>query len=298
MPLHDAVAYVLEGKGKRIRPLLVLTTATGLGADYARALPAAVAVEVFHNFTLVHDDIMDRSDARRGRPTVHVKWDESVGILTGDFLLAMSYQLLTRLDALVLPAAIQRFHRMVVQLCEGQALDTEFETRTSVSLAEYLDMVSRKTGALIEASLVLGGLAAGAREEDLELLAAVGLHAGCAFQIQDDLLDLTATSSSWGKPLGGDLMSAKKSYLTVRALELESQSGDTWFGSRMAAGGIESTEVEEARQRLDDMGVLADARLQVDRHYAAGLDALELAGREGDLGSTRWIIEQLLTRKM
>ena len=298
MPLHEAVAFVLAGSGKRIRPLLLLATANAFGANARRAMPAALAVEVFHNFTLVHDDIMDRSDSRRGRPTVHVKWDESTGILTGDFLLAASFDLLTRLDDDVMAEAIARFHQMVVLLCEGQALDTEYEKRTTVTADEYLDMVFRKTGALLEASMSLAGLVAGVSASDRELLEATGRHAGCAFQVQDDLLDLTADADSWGKPLGNDLMSAKKSYLTVRALEMEADSGDTWFTERMAAGGIAAAEVIEARDRLADMGVLEDARQQVTRHYQSALDALKLVGREGDLADTRWIIERLLTRSV
>lgn len=297
-PLHDAVAYVLEGAGKRIRPVLLLTTAQAFGAELDEAMPAALAVEVFHDFTLVHDDIMDRAESRRGRATVHVQWDESIGILAGDYLLAMSFELLTRLDDTVMARAIARFHHMVVLLCEGQALDTEYETRTTVTPEEYLDMISRKTAALLEASLVLGGMVAAVPDRDLAHLETAGRHAGCAFQIQDDLLDLTARPESWGKPLGNDLMSGKKSYLTIEALQFEANSGGFWFSDRMAEGGIAQDEVAEARERLDAMGILEDARSQIGRHYQASLEALDRLNQKVDLNDTRWIIERLLTRNV
>lgn len=294
--LYEAVAYVLAGGGKRLRPLLVLATAESFGAERSAAMPAALAVEVFHNFTLVHDDIMDESDSRRGRQTVHIRWNVPVGILAGDFLLAMSFDLLTRLDDRIMPRALTKFNEMVVRLCEGQSLDTEFETRPTITSEQYLDMVSKKTGALLEISFFLGGLVAGAAEADLSLLEVVGRHAGCAFQIQDDLLDLTADSAKWGKPVGGDLVSGKKSYLTVKALELETESGDKWFSTRIQAGGIHPTEVSEARQRMQNMGVLEKAETQIAKHYGSALDALAVVERTAETADLRWIVERLLTR--
>ena len=295
-PLYDAVAYVLEGSGKRLRPLLVLATAESFGARREAAMPAALAVEVFHNFTLVHDDIMDRSASRRGKPTVHERWGESIGILAGDYLLAQSFDLLRQLEREVMGSAIERFHQMVVRLCEGQAMDTMFERLDFVSTDEYMDMVSRKTGALIEASLALGGLVAGVAEPDLSLLAIVGSHAGLAFQIQDDLLDLTSDSADWGKPVGADLMVGKKSFLTVKGLEHEQATGEVWFVNRMSAGGVAPEEIDEARQRLQEMGVLGEAELQIEKHYFAALDTLSILGREADLSDVAQVIERLLTR--
>lgn len=294
--LYEAVAYVLESPGKRVRPLLVLTTAEAFGADIGNAMPAALAVEVFHAFTLVHDDIMDRSDSRRGLETVHVRWNDPIGILAGDYLLAMSFDLLTQLDRLIMARAIARFHEMVARLCEGQAIDTEFESRAEVSEEEYLDMISRKTGALLEASLFLGGLTAGASDEDLSLLELVGHHAGCAFQIQDDLLDLTAESTKWGKPVGGDLLVGKKSFLTVNALQHERSGGGSWWSERMKAGGMSVDEIVEAKHRLERMGVLVEAERQIGRHYRAALDALSALERSADVTELKALIESLLVR--
>jgi geranylgeranyl diphosphate synthase type II len=298
IPLYDAVAYVLEGSGKRVRALMTLATARGLGAEAGDAMPAALSVEVFHNFTLVHDDIMDRSDSRRGRPTVHVRWDESIGILAGDFLLALSFDLLNRLSEGVSQRAIGRFHEMVSRLCEGQALDTEFESRLVVTLDEYLDMISRKTGALIEMSLILGGLVARVDDSAIAHLEAVGRNAGYAFQIQDDLLDLTAETAKWGKPVGGDFMSAKKSYLTVKALEREAADGTSWLTERMLAGGLDKSEITEARKRLESMGVLEEAGHEIRRFYDEARTALQPLASEHDLRELVAIIERLLDRNV
>jgi geranylgeranyl diphosphate synthase type II len=298
LDLHRAVDYVLEGSGKRVRPLLVLAANEAFGGSSQAALPAALAVEVFHNFTLVHDDIMDRSDSRRGRPSVHVKWDESVGILAGDFLLGLSYDLLTRLEAGLIAPAIHRFHDMVVKLCEGQALDTAFERRETVDLDAYMQMVSLKTAALIEVSLAFGGMTAHARVQDVKSLELIGRHAGCAFQIQDDLLDLMAESQEWGKPVGGDLMVGKKSFLTVRAMECERSESDCWFAERMRAGGIQKNEVDEARSRLSKMGILEDADRAIKAHYDEALGLLDELGKRADISYLLQIIEGLLKRNV
>jgi geranylgeranyl diphosphate synthase type II len=297
--LYDAVRFVLEGTGKRIRALLVLTTGRALGATVDAAMPGALAVEVFHNFTLVHDDIMDRAESRRGRPSVHVKWDESIGILAGDYLLGLSFDLLNRLEGHTSRRAIAAFHEMVARLCEGQALDTEFESRPIVNIEEYLDMIGRKTGALIETSLVLGGLVADVDDETVRQLRAVGRNAGLAFQIQDDLLDLTAESQKWGKPVGGDLIIGKKSFLTVRALEIETNSGgEPWFSDHIASGGVPKDSIAEARNRLDTMGVLAEATNEIERHYSVARDALRPLERSNDLSEVNYILERLLARSV
>lgn len=294
--LYDPVAHVLAGKGKRLRPLLTLLVAEAYGVDGNVAMPGAASVEVFHNFTLVHDDIMDRSDERRGRPTVHVQWGVPAGILAGDYLLAMAYDLLTRLPKAVVNDSLTCFNRMVGLLCEGQALDAEFETTVEVGVEEYLDMISRKTGALLVASLKLGGIIGGADDRDLAELERVGHHLGLAFQIQDDLLDLTADSDTWGKPIGTDLVMGKRAYLLLRAAELESPSGEKWFRNVIERGGLDPSKVAEAKDRMEQLGVLDEAPRVIRDEYQKALEAMRQVSRYDALSSVRRIIEQMQIR--
>lgn len=272
--LYEPVRYVLQASGKRVRPVLLLLTAEALGADRVRAMPAALAVEVFHNFTLVHDDIMDHAPTRRGRPTVHARWDESTAILCGDYLVALSYDLLARVDAPHLPALFGAYFRMVRHLCEGQALDKEFESRADVTVEEYFQMIYRKTGALIETSFELGGWIAGADADTRDALRSVGRHVGRAFQIQDDLLDLVADDARWGKIVGGDLQEAKKTYLLLRALEVAEGADRAWFRRIVDERGLPESEIGEARARMERLGVLDEARTAVVEHSEAALAGL------------------------
>ena len=294
--LYEPVRYVLDGGGKRLRPALVLLAAEVFGVPTARALPAALAVEVFHNFTLVHDDIMDHADERRGRPSVHVVWDESTAILAGDLLMGTAYDLLAQTETDRLGEIVRAFHRMVMRLCEGQALDEQFERERAVTAERYLDMIDRKTGALVELALVLGGLAGKADAAALDALATVGRAWGRAFQIQDDLLDLTASDASWGKTIGGDLVEGKKTYLLLRALERSEGDQRAWFQRIADDGGLPPDAIDEARRRMQALGVLGEARETVLRYYDTGEQALDRlpagAGRDG----LRWIAGRMARR--
>lgn len=294
--LYEPVQTVLRSRGKRLRSLLTLLSAESLGADAIVAMPGAAAIEVFHNFTLVHDDIMDKSESRRGEATVHTVWGVPAGILAGDFLLGMAYDLLTRLPGEVVPPALHCFSNMVVRLCEGQALDAEFERSSTVTVADYERMVAKKTGALIVASLEMGGIIGGADSNRLELLGRVGHHLGLAFQIQDDLLDLTADAEDWGKPVGTDFIAGKRAFLLVKAVELEADSGSSFFADLMEAGGVEESRVEEVKAQAKRLGVLDTARSVILREYGKALDTLGLLEQEIPLGHVRWIIERMRTR--
>lgn len=275
--LYGAVRYVLGGGGKRVRPVITLLTAHAYGGPEAarRALPAALAVEVFHNFTLVHDDIMDHAPTRRGRETVHVRWDEPTAILAGDLMMGLAYDLLAQTEGAD-PARLARsFYRMVARLCEGQSLDLQFETRADVTVEDYLDMIDRKTGALLQLALELGGVVGGADEDAVAALVEAGHALGRAFQIQDDLLDLTAEAEGWGKAVGGDLVEGKKAYLALRAVELAGGADRDWL-ARAVDGGISSDEVPEARERMRRLGVLDEAADAVARYTEAGRAALDV----------------------
>lgn len=294
--LYIPVAGVLKSRGKRLRPLLTLFTAEAFGSPVDDAMPAAAAVEAFHCFTLVHDDIMDQSETRRGRPAVHAEWGIPAGILTGDFLLGLSYQLLARLPDHALVPSLNAFSDMVIRLCEGQALDAEFESSTDVGVGDYLDMISRKTGALLVTSLHLGGIVGRASADQMDTLGHVGYHLGLAFQIQDDLLDLTADPRDWGKPIGTDLVSGKRAFLLLKAIEIEARTGSTWFRSALDAGGIDPSRIDDARARMDDLGVLKSARNAILHEYGQALKALASVEQDVSFAGIRSIIEQMQTR--
>ena len=271
--MYAPVRYVLDGGGKRARPILLSLVAQAYGATEEDAMPAALAVEIFHNFTLVHDDIMDRSETRRGREAVHVKWDEGTAILVGDLMLGLSYEFLTGAETADLRSVMEIYNGMVEELCVGQRLDTHFETSTDVSVDDYVRMIDGKTAALLSACFELGAVVAGAPDTDVLALADAGRFAGRAFQIQDDLLDLTADSEDWGKPIGGDLVNGKRTYLTLRAIERAEGDEEEWF-ARVLNGGLPESDVQEARERMERLGVLDDAREAVDEYTQFAFDAM------------------------
>jgi len=294
--LYEPIRYVLDGGGKRLRPILLLLATQAAGGNAEKALPAALAVEVFHNFTLVHDDIMDHAAERRGRPTVHVLYDESTAILAGDLMMGLSYQLLAGTKSEDVVGLIEVFHRMVAAVCEGQALDKAFEARSRVTVDDYLDMISRKTGALVECVMALGGQIAGADDRVRTALTAAGRDLGRAFQIQDDLLDLTANHAKWGKTIGGDLIEGKRTYLLLRALEVASGEERAWFERIVNDSGLPVKSVDEARKRMDRLGVLADASQQVERHSAAAVSALEALPATQSRDTLAWLARSLASR--
>ncbi len=223
--LYDPISYMLSLGGKRLRPVLVLMANDLFGGEPADALAAALAVEVFHNFTLVHDDIMDKADIRRGKATVHKKWNETVGILSGDLMMIKATQLLCESPSERLKDLLQVFNQTAVEVCEGQQWDMNFEQEETVSEADYLNMITLKTAVLLGCSLQIGATIAGARDEDAKLMYEFGKKIGIAFQIQDDILDSFGEGDKVGKKIGGDILANKKTLLLIRALAFA--KGDT-----------------------------------------------------------------------
>lgn len=220
MSLYDPINYLIDIGGKRIRPCLVLM-AYGLFKDNIQdALPASLAVEYFHNFSLMHDDIMDNANLRRGQATVNEKYDVNTAILSGDVLLVYCYKLFETYDAAVLKKLISQFNKMSIEVCEGQRMDMDFETTENVSIEEYLKMIEYKTSVLLACSLAMGATIADANETDTLHLYEFGKNLGIAFQIQDDILDAFGDESKVGKKPGGDIIQNKKTYLYIKALEL------------------------------------------------------------------------------
>jgi geranylgeranyl diphosphate synthase type II len=217
--LYEPVNYILQLGGKRLRPVLTLMTAELFGADYKSALPAALSVEVFHNFSLVHDDIMDAAPLRRGKETVHIKWDTNTGILSGDAMLIMAYQLFENYEPKTFLNLAKLFSKTALEVCEGQQYDVDFETRQDVSIPEYLKMIEYKTAVLVGAAMKMGAIVANASLEDQDKIYQFGRLLGIAFQLQDDYLDAFGDPETFGKQVGGDIIENKKTYLYLKALE-------------------------------------------------------------------------------
>ncbi|HCR48009.1 MAG TPA: polyprenyl synthetase family protein [Bacteroidetes bacterium] len=293
--LYEPVRYSLETGGKRIRPVCVLLAAELYGVSVQTAMPAAMAIEVFHNFTLLHDDIMDHADTRRGRLTVHRKWDENVAILSGDLMMGMAYDLLAHTGSSRLGTMIRQFHKMVMRLCEGQMLDMVFERRMDVQISEYLDMIDGKTAALLCCAFELGGLLGGASEEEREALSTLGQHIGMGFQIQDDLLDLTAPAG-FGKQKGGDLMQGKRTWLLLTALERASGS-DHAFLQGALTGGMPESEIPRAEALMEALEVTADAAKLVEAEFNAARSVLLRLPSSPVLNTLQALIQSLQHRK-
>lgn len=217
--LYDPVNYILSLGGKRIRPVLTLMAAEVFNADCREALPAAVAVEIFHNFSLVHDDIMDDAPLRRGNQTVHEKWDTNTAILSGDAMLILAYQYFEQYEPATFQALAKLFSKTALEVCEGQQWDVDFETRNDVTEPEYLKMIEYKTAVLVGAAMKMGGIVAKTSEENCNLIYDFGRYLGIAFQLQDDYLDAFGDPLTFGKQVGGDIIENKKTFLYLKALK-------------------------------------------------------------------------------
>jgi geranylgeranyl diphosphate synthase type II len=245
--LYDPISYMLSLGGKRLRPVLVLMANDLFEGNTTNAVKAALAVEVFHNFTLVHDDIMDKADIRRGKPTVHKKWDETVGILSGDLMMIKATQLICETESSELKQLLKVLNKAAVEVCEGQQIDMNFEARNDVSAIEYIEMITLKTAVLLGCSLQLGAIIANAPEEDAQHLYEFGKNIGIAFQIQDDVLDSFGEGEKVGKKIGGDIAANKKTLLLIKALE--QAKGETLI----KLTGLIADKPENEQQKIDEV---------------------------------------------
>lgn len=221
--LYQPIDYVLSLGGKRIRPVLTLLACKLFSDDEKQALSTALAVEVFHNFTLLHDDVMDRADTRRGKPTVHKKWNDNTAILSGDAMLIKAYQLLQQAPADKLPVLLDLFSKTAIEVCEGQQYDVDFENDLAVQLPQYIEMIRLKTAVLLAAALKMGAIIGGASLQDANALYDYGINLGLAFQLRDDYLDSFGDPAVFGKKIGGDICCNKKTFLMITALQTASE---------------------------------------------------------------------------
>ncbi len=274
--LYDPINYLLEVGGKRIRPLLCLIACEMFGGDKADGFWPAVAVEFFHNFTLMHDDIMDEAPLRRGRETVHLKYGLPSAILSGDVMLVKSYQFLEKCPVALQPVLYRHFSQVAVDVCEGQQMDMNFETMHEVSVEEYIQMISLKTSVLLGCSLRLGALVGGASAEEAAQLYEYGKNAGIAFQLKDDLLDVYAAQEDFGKIVGGDIIRNKKTFLLLKALELAegkyAQQLDFWLHE---GEDMPDKKVEEVTKIYNALSIKELAEQEINKYYQKALQAMD-----------------------
>ena len=293
--LYEPGAYILNSGGKRLRPLLVLLSAKAVGGKFQNAYNAAAAVEMLHNFTLVHDDIMDNADKRRGRLTLHKKYDNNTAILTGDSLLSIAYEYLLKDCNGNAKKVIEAFTHGLIEVCEGQSLDTDFELRKNVSLKEYILMITKKTAAMAEMCCKIGDLLGGGTNSQVNALAKYGLNLGIAFQIQDDLLDISADEKEFGKTIGGDLVEGKKTFLFLEALEKAKGDDRQKLLKVIERKGIRKYQVKTYKEIYEKLGVLDDARSEIKSYTQKALRSINLLEDENK-EIFKWLADSLIHR--
>lgn len=246
--LYDPIRYILTLGGKRVRPVLTLMAAELFGMqEMDEIIPAAKAVEFFHNFSLIHDDLMDKAPLRRGKTTVHEKWDANIAILSGDGLLVKAYEEISKCNPIYLPATLKILSKVAMEVCEGQQLDMDYESRDSLTMPEYLEMIRLKTSVLLGGALQLGAILSGADEQQQQLIYDFGENVGLAFQLQDDILDAYGDPDTFGKIVGGDIMINKKTFLLVKLMAVISDD------DRIVLQGLLDTSIENAPSKVADM---------------------------------------------
>lgn len=273
--LYEPINYILGLGGKRLRPILTLMTADLFGGNFKDALDSAMAIEVFHNFSLVHDDIMDDAPLRRGKTTVHEKWDVNTGILSGDAMLINSYQFFESYSPEIFKKLTSLFSKTAIEVCEGQQYDVDFESRDDVTIPEYLKMIEYKTAVLVAAAMKMGAIIANASQDDTEAIYEFGKNLGIAFQLQDDYLDAFGDPETFGKQVGGDIIENKKTFLFLKSLEyaeMEQREGLLHLYSLKPEDS--GTKVETVKSIFVESGAVEEAKKEISAYTQKAFDAL------------------------
>ncbi|CAH0996583.1 (2E,6E)-farnesyl diphosphate synthase [Emticicia aquatica] len=274
--LYEPIEYLMSLGGKKMRPLLAVMATNIFSDNWQKAVKPALGVEVFHNFTLMHDDIMDAAPLRRGKPTVHEKWNENIAILSGDVMLVCAYELMTAVDDKIFKHVIRRFNRTAAEVCEGQQWDMNFATRNDVTEDEYINMIRLKTSVLLGFSLELGGLIAEAGDEATQLLYDFGTNIGIGFQLKDDILDVYGDPEKFGKQVGGDIIENKKTWLLLKALELSAGKKEEaelqfWINAKEFD---KEEKVKAVRAIYDSLNIKHLAENKMNTYFNQGLEDL------------------------
>lgn len=277
--LYDPIRYLMQLGGKRIRPVLCLLSYSLFKADWEKVVPTALSIEIFHNFTLMHDDIMDKAPLRRGKQTVHEKWNDNIAILSGDVMLVNAYQYLNQCDHLTLGEyqhLITRFNRTAAEVCEGQQMDMNFESRSTVTVDEYIEMIRLKTSVLIGLSMEMGGILAGVDTAKAKILYEIGECIGLGFQLKDDLLDVYGDPEKFGKQVGGDILANKKTYLLIRALETAQGEALNTLNNWLAATHPNPVEkVAAVTQLYTDLGIRKETEAKINQYFDQAFQAID-----------------------
>lgn len=280
--LYDPVKYELSLGGKRIRPVLMLMAYELYRDDVERILPTALGLEMYHNYTLLHDDVMDKADLRRGKPTVHKVWDENTAILSGDTMLVLAYQLMQKVEPENLKAVLDLFTQTALEIGEGQQYDMDFEQRMDVREEEYIEMIRLKTSVLLACAVKMGALQAGAPEADQKFLYRFGERLGLAFQLQDDLLDVYGDPKTFGKKTGGDILEGKKTFLLINALrhakEEQRAALERWLDTPANTPAEETRKVEAVTKLYDQIGVRKLAEDKIKYYFDTAFISLDAVG--------------------
>ena len=298
--LYEPITYILGIGGKRMRPVLVLMAAEIFGTDYKKAFDAALAIEIFHNFSLVHDDIMDDAPLRRGKATVHEKWDINTGILSGDAMLITAYQLFENYEGETFRDLAKLFGKTAIQVCEGQQYDVDFETRDDVTQAEYLKMIEYKTAVLVAAALKMGGIVAGASEAEQNSLYEFGRDLGIAFQLQDDYLDAFGDPKAFGKQVGGDIIENKKTFLYLKGMELGNESQKMELLNLFSIQPKDpSNKIETIKAIFQESGAAECTQLEIEKYTKKSFSILKnLSVSEDKKALLQQFGENLMRRKV
>ena len=292
--LYVPIEYTLAAGGKRVRPQLAMIASQMFGGKDEEVLPAALALEVFHNFTLLHDDVMDKADVRRGRPTVHVKWNENTAILSGDQMVIEAYKLLSGVPADKLPKVLQLFNKMATEICEGQQYDVDFESQEHVTIEEYLKMIRLKTSVLLANALQTGAYIAGADDQAQETLYQFGINIGLAFQIQDDILDVWGDPITFGKAVGGDISCNKKTFVYLEAKKRGGERLEEWYSQVLEDNTEKIAAVKEIFEQLE---VRAVCEKVVEDYTQKALALLDQLPQNEATEQLRQLANKLTTRK-
>lgn len=296
--LYEPITYILGLGGKRIRPVLTLMACNLFKEDVNDAINPALAVEIFHNFTLLHDDIMDKAPMRRNNPTVHQKWNENIAILSGDAMNIIAYQYLCRTKAEYIPELVNIFSQVAIEICEGQQFDMNFETRKDVKLDEYIGMIRLKTAVLLATALKIGAICGNAENDSKEKLYNFGLNIGLAFQIQDDLLDAFGTEAEFGKNIGGDIVSCKKTFLYLKALEIASGNQKSELEQLYNSTSMErNVKIEKVLKKFKELNVPGIAAEMVANYTSLAMRALDEVKTEKPKEVLKGLALMIMNRK-